>query len=104
MTREKTPWQRRASAADLRQQTLVTLTGHGKTTVSRQLRGYWEGGVPKHVQTVIVAWELMSEKQRAAWLNWASSDRTAEEGEDELSAIETQTTEKTCDFDQKTDG
>ena len=65
MTKTKTPWQKRAIAAGLRQQTLVTLTGHGKTTIARQLRGYWQSGIPKHIRSMIIAWEVMTPDQRS---------------------------------------
>lgn len=55
-------------AAGLKQQVLVALTGHDKTIVSRQLRGYWQSGIPKHIRSTIIAWELMTPEQRAAWL------------------------------------
>ncbi len=74
MTREKTPWQRRAIAAGMEQQTLATLTGHDKTTVSRQLRNYWQSGIPKHVRAMIVAWEVMTPEQRALWVQRVDED------------------------------
>jgi GTPase SAR1 family protein len=68
MTTTKTPWQRRAIAAGLRQQALVGLTGHGKTTITRQLRGYWQSGIPRHIRSMIIAWEVMTPEQRATGL------------------------------------
>jgi len=62
-------------AADLEQRMLVTLTGHDKTTVSRQLRGYWRSGIPVHVRSMIIAWELMTPEQRAEWLRRVEEDR-----------------------------
>ena len=68
MKNEKTPWQRRAMAVGLKQTMLMTITGHDKTVVSRQLRGYWQSGIPKHIRSIIIACELMTPEQRAAWL------------------------------------
>ena len=65
---EKHPWQQRARAAGLTQRVLAQLLGHAEITVSRQLRGAWASGCPKHVVSTILAWELMSEGQRAAWI------------------------------------
>ena len=65
---ENHPWQLRARAAGLTQKTLAKLLGHAEITVSRQLRGHWESGVPQHVRAAIIAWELMTPEQRAAWL------------------------------------
>ena len=65
---ENAPWQKRAKAAGLSQKILAGLLGHTETTVSRQLRGHWESGVPQHVKAAIVAWELMDPNQRAAWI------------------------------------
>jgi len=62
------PWQQRAKAAGLTQKMLARLLGHAEITVSRQLRGHWESGVPRHVIAAIIAWELMTPDQRAAWL------------------------------------
>lgn len=69
MERTKSPWQRRASEAGLDQRTLVILTGHDKTTISRQLRGYWQSGVPKHIRSIIIAWEVMNADQRQEWVS-----------------------------------
>ncbi len=65
---ENTPWQRRAKAAGLSQKVLARLLGHAEITVSRQLRGHWESGVPQHVKAAIIAWEMMSEEQRQRWI------------------------------------
>ncbi len=74
MAFEKTYWQRRMRTAGLKQQTLALLTGHDKTTVSRQLRGYWLSGIPKHTRSMIAAWELMTTEQRAAWVQQVQQD------------------------------
>lgn len=66
---EHHPWQRRARAAGLTQKMLAGLLGHAETTISRQLRGRWESGTPLHVKSAILAWELMSDEQRAAWIS-----------------------------------
>lgn len=64
---ENYPWQQRAKAAGLTQRALAKLLGRPEMTISRQLRGHWQSGIPKHVIAVIVAWELMSEEQRLKW-------------------------------------
>lgn len=74
---EAHPWQRRAKTAGLTQKTLAKLLGHAEITVSRQLRGHWDSGVPEHVQAAIVAWELMTPEMRQAWVQWAEA-RTKE--------------------------
>ncbi len=74
MTRSKTPWQQRAIAAGLPQQTLVTLAGHDKSTIARQLRGYWQSGIPKHIRSMIIAWEVMTPDQRERWLRLVEGD------------------------------
>ena len=66
---ESHPWQKRARAAGLTQKTLAKLLGHAEITVSRQLRGHWESGIPLHVIAAVVAWELMTDEQRAEWLS-----------------------------------
>jgi hypothetical protein len=65
---EQHHWQRRAKASGLSQKTLAKLLGHAEITVSRQLRGHWDSGVPRHVIAAILAWELMTPEQRANWL------------------------------------
>lgn len=65
---ENHPWQLRARAAGLTQKVLASLLGHSEITVSRQLRGHWESGVPQHVKAAIIAWELMTPEQRARWI------------------------------------
>ena len=64
-------WQRRARAAGLTQKALAKLLGHAENTISRQLRGHWESGIPKHVRAMIVAWERLPEEARAEVLAWA---------------------------------
>jgi hypothetical protein len=64
---ENAPWQLRAKHAGLSQRTLAKLLGHAEITVSLQLRGQWKSGIPQHVKTAIVAWELMSPEQREEW-------------------------------------
>lgn len=72
---ENHPWQLRARAAGLTQKMLARLLGHTELTVSRQLRGHWESGVPQHVRAAIIAWEMMTPEQRQRWL--AEVERTA---------------------------
>lgn len=60
---EHFPWQRRARAAGLTQKMLARLLGRPEMTISRQLRGQWESGVPRHVKFAIIAWELMTQDQ-----------------------------------------
>ena len=62
------PWQVRAKRAGLSQATLATLSGHAPMTISRQLRGQWKSGVPKHVIALIEAWEMMTPELREAWI------------------------------------
>ncbi|MBU0582220.1 MAG: hypothetical protein KKB66_02480 [Alphaproteobacteria bacterium] len=66
---EDKPWQNRAKAAGLSQKVLAKLLGHAEITVSRQLRGHWESGVPQHVKAAIIAWELMTPEQRQEWVS-----------------------------------
>jgi hypothetical protein len=65
---ENHPWQTRARKSGLSQKVLAQILGHAEITVSRQLRGHWESGVPLHVCAAIVAWELMTEDQRQEWI------------------------------------
>lgn len=65
------PWQNRAKAAGLTQKLLARLLGHAENTVSRQLRGHWDSGIPKHVRTTILAWEIMTPEQRERWMQQA---------------------------------
>lgn len=74
---EHHPWQRRARAAGLSQKVLAALLGHAEITISRQLRGHWESGVPRHIKAAIIAWELMSPDQRELWL------KAIEKGDDD---------------------
>lgn len=60
------PWQRRAKDAGLTQVRLARLLGRPVNTISRQIRGE-AGEVPQHLIAVIVAWEMMTEDQRAEW-------------------------------------
>ncbi|BCG91420.1 helix-turn-helix domain-containing protein [Mesorhizobium sp. 131-2-1] len=64
---ENHPWQKRAKDAGLTQRALAKLLGRPEMTISRQLRGHWQSGIPKHVIAAIVAWDLMSEDQRKEW-------------------------------------
>lgn len=63
---ENHPWQKRARAAGLTQKLLARMLGHAEITVSRQLRGHWQSGVPKHIKAAIVMWEHIPEARRAA--------------------------------------
>ena len=73
---EDHPWQRRIRAMKLSQRMLARLLGFEEITVSRQLRGHFEGGrVPRHVRFAILAWERLTEAQRA--------DLEAELGQDD---------------------
>jgi hypothetical protein len=65
---EKTEWQLRAKAAGLDQETLRAILGLSKSGMSQGIRGVWESGVPQSIKAAIVAWELMSPKQRSEWL------------------------------------
>lgn len=65
---EMTDWQLRARLAGLNQRMLARLTGGTETTVSKQLRGHWGGEPPQYVQSIIMAYGLMTPDQRAALL------------------------------------
>lgn len=71
---ENTPWQQRAKASGLTQKKLAKLLGHAEITISRQLRGHWESGIPRHVVAAIVAWEVMAPAQREEWLAVVEKD------------------------------
>jgi hypothetical protein len=60
-------WQRRAKRAELSQVRLAKILGHAPNTITRQLLGRWQSGIPRHVKAAIVAWELMTDEQREAW-------------------------------------
>lgn len=62
---ENEPWQKRAKAAGLTQKSLARLLGVAENTVSLQLRGKWQSGVPQYVKTVILAWERLSPEAKA---------------------------------------
>lgn len=72
---EKTPWQRRARAAGLTQKKIAALTWRDEFTVSRALRGQFAADAMGPYAAVIIAWELMNEEQRKAWLNATASVR-----------------------------
>ncbi len=61
-------WGRRAHAAGLDQKTLARLAGATPIAVSLGLRGKWASGIPGHLQSLIIAWELMTLEQREAWI------------------------------------
>lgn len=61
-------WGRRAHAAGLDQLTLARLAGAAPQSVSRGLKGEWASGVPGHLRSLILAWELMTADQREEWL------------------------------------
>lgn len=61
---EHHPWQRKARAVGLSQKVLAKLLGHAEITVSRQLRGHWGSGTPKHVKFAIRVWGLLTPEQR----------------------------------------
>jgi transcriptional regulator with XRE-family HTH domain len=65
---DRTEWQLRAKRAGLSQKALAGLMGFAENTVSRQLRGLWESGVPRHIKAAIIAWELMTPDQRNRWI------------------------------------
>ncbi|EJW11709.1 hypothetical protein A33M_2906 [Rhodovulum sp. PH10] len=71
---EGKPWQTRAKSVGLTQKLLARLLGHAENTVSRQLRGHWDSGIPKHVRTMILGWELMTPEQREQWVRLADED------------------------------
>lgn len=69
MTKKPTStWGMRAFNAGLDQKTLARLAGVATSSVGRGLRGEFASGVPGYLRALIVAWELMSEHQQAAWI------------------------------------
>jgi hypothetical protein len=82
---ENFPWQRRARAAGLPQRLLAWIAGLQPHTVSQGLRGKWKSGVPEHLKSLIIAWELMAPDQRKAWQAEidAERQRVANEGQPE---------------------
>lgn len=64
---ENAPWQIRAKRAGLSQREIALLLGLAENTVSLQLRGRWQSGVPMYVQALIVAWENMTQSGRDAF-------------------------------------
>lgn len=66
MTATKTEWQRRTKAAGLTQRQLAGLAGLAEETVSRQLRS--DGEPSQLLKSLIIAYELMTPKRRAEWL------------------------------------
>lgn len=76
-------WQQRAKAAGLSQRTLARLLGHAEITISRQLRGHWQSGIPRHVIAAIIAWEMMTPEQRDMWVKGVKEASAAEAGESE---------------------
>lgn len=61
---DEEPWQIRLKRAGLSQKMLARLLGVAENTVSLQLRGKWQSGVPGYVKTVIRMWELLPQKDR----------------------------------------
>lgn len=58
------PWQKRAKKAGLSQKALARLLGVAENTVSLQLRGKWQSGIPRYVINFIRAWERLPQKDR----------------------------------------
>lgn len=56
----------RIKAAGLSQRGLMQLTGHSENTISRQMKGLWP--VTRHVEAIVIAWEIMTPAQREEWL------------------------------------
>lgn len=66
---ENTPWQIRARQAGLTQKKLATLARLNEMTVSRQLRGARQGGIPPgYIMAIVTAWELMDPNLREDWI------------------------------------
>lgn len=72
---KKSTWQQRAEKAGLSQKELAEILEQHEVTTYRQLTGRSKRGVPKYVRLVIAAWELMTAKQRAAWVDKAQDAR-----------------------------
>lgn len=68
------PWQRRLKRAGLTQKMLAGLLGVAENTVSQQLRGKWQSGIPRYVKAVIWAWERLPQKDREAMLDASEAD------------------------------
>lgn len=71
---ENSPWQVRLKRAGLSQKTLAQLLGVAENTVSQQLRGKWQSGIPRYVKAVIWAWERLPQKDREAMLDASGED------------------------------
>lgn len=65
---KRTPWQVRARAAGLDQETLRRILKLAKSSASRGITGAWESGVPPAIKATVIAWELMTPEQREEWL------------------------------------
>lgn len=65
---KRTPWQIRAIAAGLDQETIRRILKLAKSSVSRGITGRWESGVPPAIKATILAWEVMTPEQREEWL------------------------------------
>lgn len=65
-----TMWQKRARLAGLTQRMIGTLTGRNEKTVGRALSGVrlTDESARPYI-AIILAWEIMSEDQREAWLD-----------------------------------
>ncbi len=85
---ENHPWQLRARAAGLTQRKLARLLGHTEATVSSQLRGHWQSGVPQHVMAAIIVWEMLTPEQQEAWLGDVTKEAAKRQSISETSEVE----------------
>jgi hypothetical protein len=59
-------WKQRCRDAGLKQVVLARLVGQTPTTISLQLQG--KSRLMPHVQSAILAWEIMDHNQRHEWV------------------------------------
>lgn len=62
-------WQTRTRFSGLTQHLIAQIAGRSGFQISQQMTGKVQGGVPRYVQSIILAWEVMSVGQRQAWLD-----------------------------------
>lgn len=65
---KRTPWQLRAMAVGLDQETIRRILKLAKSSVSRGMTGKYDSGVPQSIKATVLAWEIMTPEQREEWL------------------------------------